>query len=406
VEHFYKKWVEEVVAYIKSKHGDCIEVFTDPPRPKLNSRSHIDELVQQERISQNASSELGEIVAESVSDVYPGDVCSIISIRVKVDDQKDPGKKRYLTQDEYKKFHGKLMVPLGPLATTAVSIEACKADCSNARVMLGQAVPLVDESSLCNNGGTVLRIALGADIVVSSLQPAQGVYYGYPSTGQMKQGVSAFEGRNPCQASAVSARELDNSDDENDIGICGDEIWDLEVALSSVISDDMVAVDKIAWLASNWHTISSSQVYLPNADGRLAARFTAIDKLLHLTNDYFSTQLCETANTATSEERVSAAVRKLVTDQRPTNSASSLEVGMMLDIDALTSAFLTVRQAFGGKDPPNSWLHCFAVKSCPISYVLHLAGILVTAFVIIDLSLTAGVSDKWAWAGDSKYCGS
>jgi hypothetical protein len=414
VETFIKRWIDEVTDVVRAHYSDCIEVFVDPPSTPHSLRTPKssdvggpntgDVLVcsQDEACATSSvrpDKKSSKLRLEGEANVYPGEVCSIISFRIQVEDPTSETGKRYLTVDEYKAFHSKLLVSHFNSAIAdqdrndASSSQGASVHCSGSKVMLGQCVKLVDEDTVADNGGAVLRIALGADTILRALQPDQGLWYAYPSSGRVQPNLLDAERKKGKVTGRVSGSgdasgngntettvyvpemEAEVDEDEADMGLSGDEVWDLEVALTSCIAEDACALAKIAWQARNWHDILANRPQL--VDRALRRRFQQVDKALHLHDSYFEAKYAEDVelNGVTVDTKVSEALKVLLS-QQPSGSSNRIEVAAMLDVDALTDAFALVARSFASSaDPASSsrFLHCMAIKSCPVSFVLHLA---------------------------------
>ena len=119
------------------------------------------------------------VLLETESGLLDGDMVgsinTIVSLGVKVSDAHN-GTLRHLTFDEMKQFHLKmtLAVPLPSIliaALTDVEVERRRA-VLGAKVMLGQPVKLAETVTEGGGGvgvGTVVRIALGASMVIAAL---------------------------------------------------------------------------------------------------------------------------------------------------------------------------------------------------------------------------------------------
>ena len=192
----------------------------------------------------------------------------------------------YLSVDELKEFHRNMLLSEG----------------SGCSVMLGQPVKIASE------GLAVVRIALGADMVVLALSDPQ--------------------------------------------------------MLLKIQQDDQAVVFRMRYLAENWlkrkDTVKNILSLTPQSDSELYNRHQRNDNKLLLTEMPLSLKVdFDYKNTL---DRI-----KIVGPQL----YPSPEVAVLYDLDAFYYSVNSLFDAFsriGG-----SYLHCFAIKSCPVSYILHLA---------------------------------
>ena len=214
-----------------------------------------------------------------------GDENGIISFAVKVTSN---GSRRFLTFEENKKFF-ELMT------TTGASV-----------VMLGQPVKLSPKL-------TVLRIALGADMIVNCL---------YGKT-------------NPV---------------------------DILVRINSMLEEDAALVDKIVSLALDWEGQSATNLNVTQSRmNELEAAFTS-------PQNSFPSQIIihPSQSAAITLPQISAVLQAYLA------SSSLPNVALFFDIDAVDCAIRSLNKNL--RLPPDAncnLLHCFAMKSCPISYIVY-----------------------------------
>jgi len=232
-----------------------------------------------------------EVTEGIENDIILGNYNTIISVAVCKRD------KSFLSADELKEFHSKM--------TQSLSIDNDINKYCEYEVMLGQPVKLAD------SGFGVVRIALGADMVVDALS----------------------KGGSTIQQS---------------------------INIQRILNDDMIVIKKMALLSRFWDEIISKKSY------DLYSKFKDIDKTL----DFSETDIQKSHVIGASPLSISKVSKFL----KRINSVP--ENVIMYDIDSfiasiksLTVAFEKIKTATTGV----SFLHCFAIKSCPLSYVLHVA---------------------------------
>lgn len=231
-------------------------------------------------------------VTEGIDDnIILGNSNTIISVAICKRDN------AFLNVDELKEFHSKM--------TQSLRIDNDLNNYCEYEVMLGQPVKLAD------SGFGVVRIALGADMVVNA--------FGKDGTTSMQQAMN----------------------------------------INKIFNDDTIVISKMAMLSRYWDNIVSKKSY------GLCSKFSEINRAL-----CFSEKDIQESSSATplTIEKISAFLKCL--EDIPENM-------IVYDIDSFISSIQNLKTAFDNqkKTPEQrcSFLHCFAIKSCPLSYILHVA---------------------------------
>lgn len=254
VAAFTASWAEQIKQYIGSELGPYVHVFPVSPEES------------------------------GAADGF--DTNSIVSISVNVEDPTS-NSFRPLNVDELKVVFEKMTRGPGPV------------------MAIGQPVKLGDKVS-------VVRIALGADVVLQALE-------GFSSDPL----AGAFR-------------------------------------VSQILSDDKRLLQKLSGLAKGWNSDKSDEQ-------RLLKRMRQIDRTLWpVTAAPTSEQGLNPGSTTLA--RVSAATRALLSN---TTAEVLPDVAVLYDFDALHGAVAHLTNAFDKISNGGKSLHCFAVKSCPVSHILH-----------------------------------
>jgi hypothetical protein len=204
---------------------------------------------------------------------------------------------RALNFDECKVFHRLLTEESEVGTATELSL----------RCMLGQPVKLAD------NGFAVVRIALGADMV-----------------------VRALEGAN-----------------------CSAQIED-------ILREDDAVVSKMAGLARSWHTTGRAAVATV---GDASALMGEIDQQLLLSGDASAER--STINDSAVHVLTAATVSSVLQEAYPATSRIP-DVCVLYDLDAFDHSCHALTTAFASSLPTGlTFNHCFAVKSAPLTYLLR-----------------------------------
>lgn len=251
------------------------------------------------------------------NDIIVGNLNTIISVAVYKRD------KTFLNADELKEFHSKM--------TQSLSIDNDINKYCEYEVMLGQPVKLAE------SGFGVVRIALGADMVVDTLSDAGG---------------------------SVLQQSLN---------------------IQKILNDDMIVVKKMALLSRFWDEIVSKKSY------DLHSKFKEIDKVLD-----FSEMDIQKSHVVAASPLTITKVSKFL---KCINTIP--ENVIMYDIDAFIASIKSLRTAFEApkmnttEANDKKFLHCFAIKSCPLSYVLHVAiscglGLEAASIVEVQQALRCG----------------
>lgn len=174
------------------------------------------------------------------------------------------------------------------------------------------------------NGLTVLRIALGADMVIDALSASN-------------EGVFNME------------------------------------KVQKIEQDDLFVVSKIAKLAQSWASeqpaadpaASSLLSKMHRIDRELVARVTGGGEASSLTLQTVSSLLKEVFGARAEDRSIFA------NDAVPVGLPETM---VLYDLDSFGSSISSLQTAFSsGPFQATEFLHCFAVKSCPLPYILHRA---------------------------------
>lgn len=213
--------------------------------------------------------------------------------------------------------------------------------------MIGQPVQLHDSSDANTFNGIpscVVRLALGADTVIA----------GFAS------------------ADAISAQT---------------ESLRVAAAVDAILGVDAAVIRAMKGLAENWSLVGKSQTNDFNAsaavisataesksvkshDEAMASRMFAFDNAL----DYGSRKsVFSSADSSKFSATTSVDTLHFVHAAKSLASSDNLpDVAVLYNLDVLDCASDNMKHAFnGGATDRNSYLHCFAIKSCPLTYILH-----------------------------------
>jgi len=247
--------------------------------------------------------------------------------------------------------------------------EVCLAALRDTRAMLGQPVNVGESEQSVT---AVVRLALGADMLVTL-----------------------------CHHQQVQGEEIANT---------SKSLVSLGKRLNDLRSVDEAVIIKMASLAKHWNLITcsslptnaqtciSQQVPLHPFEMTLRGLRATKEEVLKtrrriegdfdylspspssslsspsssLSSPILSHSFVETARkttTSTNPQRLSLAMRAI----RSTSAVP--DVAVLLDVDAITAAIDDLHASFAGPSlcsPKTSFLHCFAIKSCPLAFVLSL----------------------------------
>jgi diaminopimelate decarboxylase len=289
---------------------------------------------------------------------------------------------RELTADEYKEFH-KLMT-----FSMEDSLPGVKA-------MLGQPVKLSEnEKNPLSGHNHVLRIALGADMVIRALEAIFQDKQNSETQPFSEQRLLTLLREAFHQISSLSSKELMKCFS------CGESQLNPFVAtLKNLLFDDFRVIEKLYSMIVQWKSVLPIQSLLETKDLPFISKvyrekLTALHELdLQLYRNYFPLP-CSKNNPVIDLKTVQQVLlefekKKLFSS--PTQSKSLI----LYDLDAVLHSFQSVKSQFSPYTSGTAFLHCFAVKSCPIRYILHLAvrsglGLECASLTEVKLALSVG----------------
>jgi diaminopimelate decarboxylase len=291
---------------------------------------------------------------------------------------------RELTADEYKEFH-KLMTLSQEDALPGV------------RAMLGQPVKLSDDNK------HVLRIALGADVVIRCLEEVakQQEAADRPSEQRLITWLrEAFQliGRLSFQDLTVRGKAL--------TGVGEYRLNPFLPFLREILLEDRKVIQKIFRLVVQWKSIFPV-ASLVEAQGNPLVTVAYREKILELHATDLQLYRPQFPFPAGKTRPVAAVGPVGVIDlptvqevllalQQKKLLSSSSKAFQLYDLDAVVSSFHSVKERFSTLNSPHtSFLHCFAVKSAPIRYLLHLAvreglGLECASLTEVKMALSSG----------------
>lgn len=282
-----------------------------------------------------------------------GDVNTIVSIALQVVEQSEGEivKLRSLNVDEYKEFHRLMTLSLPKINAADQDVEA--------KVMLGQPVKLADSVY-----SSILRIALGADMVIKALE-ASGSLESVSEDYLLVQLQQAF-------SSDYAMYSADNV---------------FYAPIQSIMREDAVVVRKMMQLCQHWTALSTATSPSLMKSSR-ELRMQSMDNDLLLSVQALSTS----AKPVLTLPRLQAALKQV-----QVTNAKTDDVLIFYDLDAVSSSFAQVKNSFASleNNGKGKFLHCFAMKSCPLSYILHEAvtsglGVECASIVEVQQALLSG----------------
>eukprot|EP00600_Ochromonadales_sp_CCMP1393_P005831 CAMPEP_0174959118 /NCGR_PEP_ID=MMETSP0004_2-20121128/3004_1 /TAXON_ID=420556 /ORGANISM="Ochromonas sp., Strain CCMP1393" /LENGTH=1262 /DNA_ID=CAMNT_0016207411 /DNA_START=127 /DNA_END=3915 /DNA_ORIENTATION=- len=223
-------------------------------------------------------------------------------------------KMRQLHVDEGKVYHREVTQLHHP-SNAGTTTTAVAASTGPIRCMLGQPV------KLASDGFAVLRIALGADMVVDALEGLVGEQTG------------------------------GGGDKDKDVL--------LNAAVERLLREDDAVVTKMGQLARNWHTLRS-----PGAENSMMKR---LDRHLMVTPSV----PFESPSSGEAQSPVNKASQVL--RQLYPGRCAMPEVVAMYDMDTFQENIVSLKQSFSKFAPESQTLHCYAIKSSPLTYLCHRA---------------------------------
>ena len=135
--------------------------------------------------------------------------------------------------------------------------------------------------------------------------------------------------------------------------------------ITALNEQDRCVIAKLAHLARNWSQEKCPLFFDVVSRNLLQDKLKAINRELEI--DSYPLSGCKTVSLSAQR------VREVLQAQTSSASISSCPVLILYDLDCLTAAFESVISSFGHGHTSQSFLHCYAIKSCPLSYVLHMA---------------------------------
>jgi diaminopimelate decarboxylase len=293
---------------------------------------------------------------------------------------------RELSADEYKEFH-KLMT---------FSMEDSLPD---TKAMLGQPVKLSEnEKNPLSGHNHVLRIALGADMVIRVLEDVFQGKEGSETLPFSEQRLLTLMRESFHQISSLSSKELMKCS-----SCGGSQLNPFFSALKNLLFDDFRVIEKLYSMIVQWKSVLPIQSLLETKDLPFISKvyrekLTALHELdLQLYRNYFPLPFSKNNNPNNSVidlktvQQVLLELEKKKLFSSPTQSKSLI----LYDLDAVLHSFQSVKSQFSSYTSGTEFLHCFAVKSCPIRYILHLAvrsglGLECASLIEVKLALSVG----------------
>jgi hypothetical protein len=309
VAQFTAQWVERVKSLV-SAQGPFLRLL---PEPADSAAMHADmvsgvsgivsvvvSVVDAEALAESQSAAMafsgfGHLIKPSMPSPSPD--ATSIPLRV-------------LNFDECKEFHLRLSQEshgcAGAHGQTVTPVGA------PVRCMLGQPVKLAD------SGFTVVRIALGADVVVSALE--------------------------------------NNSDGDS-------------CKLDSILREDEAVVTKMALVARNWHSTHATEEDNQSNHTKMAS----IDRQLLLSATNPAALRPDNAAVVPTEAAALTAAKAAEVLHQVYPGAGAIPAACLLyDLDAVTATAAALRTAFASSLPAGiKFNHCFAMKAAPLTYLLQ-----------------------------------
>jgi diaminopimelate decarboxylase len=328
----------------------------------------------------------------------PGNMNSIISFSLYTFDNVGSGDDdagvetrmilRELSADEYKEFCR--LMSLAAVLPSDSSASFAASSCSIfpaglMKIMLGQPVKL-------GTSKHVIRIALGADMILSMLeQPLKNVSVSANEERSLSWIREAFSSvcstflHAPSGVSSFPGQEGTRSNYDHDLFKEENPFYS---SIRRVLEDDFKSVDKSFQLLFSWNSRFNMKI-LNDIELKEIIQNHKKPYVEDKKNKFFrlDQQLCYplSSRDISSASASASAVINMKHVQQCLQQYSSLSqenpsfVGknsmILYDLDAVSASFASVNTSFQQPVEPNilSFLHCFAVKSCPVSYLLHLA---------------------------------
>ena len=232
---------------------------------------------------------------------------------------------RALSFDELKVFHAE-MTELSTGSTSTATTAGVEVPVA-IRCAIGQPVKLAD------NGFAIVRIALGADMVVKALE----------------------------QRHHTAATHTNTVDHER-------------IAIEQILKEDDLVVTKMSLLARSWHCRG---VYNKNSTtmADTTGSKECIDRQLLLSpslSEHSASHFTTGTTTPNQAEGLTANTISTVLQQLYPGTCPVPEVSVFYDLDALSRTRSALSTAFTTAFPVGTTFnHCFAVKSAPLTYLLQ-----------------------------------
>eukprot|EP01038_Epipyxis_sp_PR26KG_P008732 gene8732-11798_t len=275
--------------------------------------------------------------SEGIGEEMIGNINSIISIAISVPNNANSNEWKQLNMDECKEFHRLMTIALPQSGVAAY------------QVMLGQPVKLSD------SGFSIVRIALGADIVVNVL-------------------------KNLIESNNIAKLNVNHKYDFHELYDIK-HLTEFSQSFQNIVHEDIMVIQKMKYLAANWNDIQSKMIEnlgnINKYSQSLLNKFINLDQqfLFDKKDNFSKNDLSLTPATASIHD-VSVVLKKIFPNKNGDNIPKS---SILYDLNAVISSFNSLKSSFlkpltKSESTNNAqFLHCFAIKSCPLAYILHLA---------------------------------
>ncbi len=321
VERFTRLWTQRVRELV-SQQSPFLRVLSEAEgtnnanaesTPAISGIvSVVVSVVDTEAIEERAASDGNNFLIPGFGQYVNGKKVSL-PVAPAVVDTSVPAPMRLLNFDQCKEFH-RLM-----------TLENSHAQDAHQAVLLQPAVPircmLGQPVKLADNGFAVVRIALGADMVLQAL-------------------------------------EHSNGDEESD-------------EVEAILRQDDAVVTKMALLAKNWHTRDADLSTTSHVQKLAAVNQTVLIPQAPFAS-FAGSSAGGPANTVTTATKVSQMLKQVYSGATPVP-----DVAIFYDLDALTANVRALKSDFAAAFPTGMQLtHCFAIKAAPLTFLLqHMASL-------------------------------
>jgi diaminopimelate decarboxylase len=295
---------------------------------------------------------------------------------------------RELSADEYKEFCR--LMSLAAVLSSNSSASFAASSCSIfpaglMKIMLGQPVKL-------GTSKHVIRIALGADMILSMLeQPLKNVSVFANEERSISWIREAFSSvcstflHAPSGVSSFPGQEGTRSNYDYDLFKEENPFYS---SIHRVLEDDFKSVDKSFQLLFFWNSRFTFKILNdielkeiiqnPKKSSYVEdkkSKFFRLDQQLYYplsSRDISSASA--SASAVINMKHVQQCLQQYSSLSQENPSFVAKNSMILYDLDAVSASFTSVNTSFQLVEPNIlSFLHCFAVKSCPVSYLLHLA---------------------------------